>query len=86
MNQDSAITPGVVGWYGPGDGTKRRIAYRGKATGSALRLHYGFDGWREPIDEIDLTPVDENLAVAEISGLGWAFGGRLRRDQWRKVG
>jgi Amidohydrolase/Starch/carbohydrate-binding module (family 53) len=59
----------VVGWYGPRDGTRRWIAYRGKPAGSTLRLHYGFDGWREPIDEIKLEPVDENLAVAEISGL-----------------
>jgi predicted TIM-barrel fold metal-dependent hydrolase len=69
MSQAKAITPGVVGWYGPNEGTRRRIAYYGKRTGSTFRLHYGFDGWREPINEIELEQVDENLAVAEVSGL-----------------
>jgi predicted TIM-barrel fold metal-dependent hydrolase len=69
MDQDRAITPGVVGWYGSKQGDKRRLAYYGRAGGAKLRLHYGFDGWREPINEIELEPVNENLAVAEIGGL-----------------
>ena len=69
MTHDSAIMPGVVSWHGPGAGNKRRVAYRGWQSGSALRLHYGFDGWREPIDEIKFERVNGNLAIAEICGL-----------------
>jgi Tat protein secretion system quality control protein TatD with DNase activity len=68
MAHDSAIMPGGVSWYSQGESTKRLIAYRGQI-GSGLRLRYGFDGWREPIDEIRLDQVNENLAVAEINGL-----------------
>jgi predicted TIM-barrel fold metal-dependent hydrolase len=63
---------GCVKWYG-GEGAKRWLAYTGELTGPRLRLHYGFDGWQEPIQEVALEQVENHLAVAEISGLEGHF-------------
>jgi Tat protein secretion system quality control protein TatD with DNase activity len=45
------------------------LAYRGSLEGRALKLHYGFDGWQEPIQEALLETIEPGLAVAEIGGL-----------------
>jgi len=42
-----------------------RVAYRGPLEGDDLRLHYGFDGWQEPVHETKLEPVEPGLAVSE---------------------
>ena len=42
-----------------------QVAYRGPLEGPDLRLHYGFDGWQEPVQEIKLEPVEPRLAVSE---------------------
>ena len=42
-----------------------RVAYRGPLEGPGLRLHYGFDGWQEPVQEIKLESVEPGLAVTE---------------------
>ncbi|HXG18474.1 MAG TPA: amidohydrolase family protein [Methylomirabilota bacterium] len=42
-----------------------RVAYRGPLSGPNLRLHYGFDGWQEPIDEVKLEPIEPGLAVSD---------------------
>lgn len=45
--------------------TQLRVAYRGPLEGSDLRLHYGFDGWQEPVHETKLEPIESGLAVTE---------------------
>jgi predicted TIM-barrel fold metal-dependent hydrolase len=45
--------------------TQLRVAYRGPLSGRDLRLHYGFDGWQEPVNEIKLEQVEPGLAVTE---------------------
>jgi len=61
--------PGALGalcWYGPAESDgRRRIAYRGRLHGDALRLHYGFDGWKKSGRDTALEPVDAGLAVTE---------------------
>ena len=42
-----------------------RVAYRGPLSGPDLRLHYGFDGWQEPVAEVKLEQVEPGLAVTE---------------------
>ena len=42
-----------------------RVAYRGPLEGPGLRLHYGFDGWQEPVQEIKLERIEPGLAVTE---------------------
>ncbi len=42
-----------------------QVAYRGRLSGSDLRLHYGFDGWQEPADEVKLNVVEPGLAVTD---------------------
>src|SRR5262249_45038195 len=63
---------GAIRWYGA-DGAKRWLAYQGKLRGPELRLHYGFDGWQEPIQEVPLEQVDDHLSIAEIRGLEGHF-------------
>jgi predicted TIM-barrel fold metal-dependent hydrolase len=58
---------GTVSWIGGVGGATRRIEYRGRLRGPGLRLHYGFDGWQEPIQEIALEVAEEGLALAELS-------------------
>src|SRR3989442_5746631 len=46
-------------------GTQLRVAYHGLLSGPDLRLHYGFDGWQEPIQETKLEQVEPSLAMTE---------------------
>lgn len=46
-------------------GPQWQIAYQGPLSGPDLRLHYGFDGWQEPIQEVKLQRVEPGLAVTE---------------------
>jgi amidohydrolase family protein len=59
---------GALRWWQGADGA-RCVEYRGKLDGSNLRLHYGFDGWREPIHEVRLESVGPGLLVAQVSEL-----------------
>ena len=56
-------------WLGRGKSGRKVIAYRGNLSGSHLRVHYGFDGWQEPIQEVRLESIEAGLAVAEIPHL-----------------
>lgn len=47
------------------DGSKGRIVYRGVLSGPDLRLHYGFDGWQEPVQDVKLEEIEPGLAVTE---------------------
>lgn len=54
-------------WAGEPEGAGRHVAYRGPLWEHAgLRLRFGFDGWREPVEEVPLEPVEEGLAVAAL--------------------
>jgi len=57
----------TLDWFqtGQNGSTQYRIAYRGPLSGPDLRLHYGFDGWQEPIQEIALEQLEPGLAVSE---------------------
>ena len=57
----------VIQWIksGQNGSTQLRVAYRGPLEGSDLRLHYGFDGWQEPVHETKLEPVEPGLAMTE---------------------
>jgi hypothetical protein len=43
--------------------------YRGPLSGLGLQLHYGFDGWQEPIGDAEFEVVERGIAVAQVSGL-----------------
>ncbi|NOT53526.1 MAG: amidohydrolase family protein, partial [Deltaproteobacteria bacterium] len=47
------------------DNRQPRVAYRGPLEGNNLRLHYGFDGWQEPVHETRLEPISSGLAMSE---------------------
>ncbi len=57
----------MIQWVksGQNGSTQLRVAYRGPLEGSDLRLHYGFDGWQEPVHETKLEPVEPGLAMTE---------------------
>ena len=55
----------TIGWWEERGGA-RCVAYRGPLKGSDLRLHYGFDGWGEPIRNTRLESIGPNLAVARV--------------------
>ena len=64
----------TIGWQILGQGTSERrvIAYRGdlaKDSSRGLRVHYGFDGWQEPIHEVRLESIEPGVAVAELPEL-----------------
>jgi hypothetical protein len=67
----SVVRRPTIGWQRLGNGTSTRgvIAYRGDLSGSGLRLHYGFDGWQEPIREARLESIAPGLALAELPDL-----------------
>ncbi len=67
----SVMRKPTIGWQELGNGrnTQAVIAYRGHLKGAELRLHYGFDGWHEPVREVRLELLEPGLAVAEISDL-----------------
>ena len=62
----------TISWVrtGPNGGPQLRVAYRGPLSGPNLRLHYGFDGWQEPIQETKLEQVEPGLAMTEPLELG----------------
>jgi hypothetical protein len=64
----SVVRRPVIGWQRLEKGTFARgvIAYRGDLSGAGLRVHYGFDGWQEPIREVRLESIEPGLAVAEL--------------------
>jgi hypothetical protein len=69
-----AVRKPTVGWYRLEHGTSERrvIAYRGelaKDSGAGLRVHYGFDGWQEPIREVRLESIEPGLAIAALPEL-----------------
>jgi predicted TIM-barrel fold metal-dependent hydrolase len=71
------MNPARISWLGgAADSSQRWIAYRGELEGPGLRLHYGFDGWQEPVQEIALETVEPGFSVAEIDRLD----GHLRID------
>jgi len=62
--------PARFSWLGGGaDSSQRWIAYHGELQGTGLRLHYGFDGWQEAIQEIAMEIVEPGFAVAEVDRL-----------------
>ncbi|MGH8972281.1 MAG: amidohydrolase family protein [Acidimicrobiia bacterium] len=63
-------TLGTLSWHDDATGAgarpgRRRVAYRGPLAGTGLRLHYGFDGWKEDAADAELTEVEPGLAVSE---------------------
>ncbi len=50
--------------------TSVHVVYQGRLSGPDLRLHYGFDGWQEPVQEVNLKPVKSGLATIEPIELG----------------
>jgi hypothetical protein len=53
------------------DGTTHvQLAYRGTLSGSEVRLHYGFDGWQDPLAEVKLEEIAPGLFVTEPLALG----------------
>jgi hypothetical protein len=45
--------------------TTAHVVYQGPLSGSDLRLHYGFDGWQEPINEVKLEPAEFGFITCE---------------------
>jgi predicted TIM-barrel fold metal-dependent hydrolase len=76
----------TIGWQILGRGTSERrvIAYRGdlaKDSSRSLRVHYGFDGWQEPIREVRLESIEPGVAVAELPELNATDrGGHIALD------
>jgi Amidohydrolase/Starch/carbohydrate-binding module (family 53) len=66
MKQNVVRGP-TIGWRWLGRETCGRsvIAYRGDLSSAQLRVHFGFDGWQGPIQEVRLESVEPGLAVAE---------------------
>ena len=62
------VAVGSLGWWHEASGA-RYLSYRGALSGSKLRLHYGFDGWREPIREVRLESAGSDLVVAQVPEL-----------------
>jgi hypothetical protein len=65
MRQASEEAAGSLGWWRDADGA-RYVSYRGALSGSKLKLHFGFDGWREPIQEVWLESAGPDRAVARV--------------------
>jgi hypothetical protein len=63
-----ATVAGTVGWW-KDEGGSRYVIYRGALDGSNLKLHYGFDGWREPIHEAQLQSAGPDLMIAQVDEL-----------------
>ena len=47
-----------------GRNTSAHVVYRGRLSGPNLWLHYGFDGWQEPIQEIRLESIGSGLVTS----------------------
>jgi hypothetical protein len=56
----------TIDWFQTGENgsPQYRVAYRGPLSGPGLQLHYGFDGWQEPVHEIALEELEPGLAVS----------------------
>jgi predicted TIM-barrel fold metal-dependent hydrolase len=57
---DPARYQPTVGWADgsdPATGTAQ-VVYRGPLDGGPIRMRYSFDGWVEPVEEIELEPID----------------------------
>jgi len=69
--KESVVRRPTIGWQRSGNGTSRQsvVEYRGGIAGPGLRLHYGFDGWQEPIREARLESIEPGLAIAELPDL-----------------
>jgi Amidohydrolase len=65
MTQAGEGTVGPLGWWRDADGA-RCVSYSGALSGSKLKLHFGFDGWREPIREVRLESDGPDRAVARM--------------------
>ena len=65
MMQAGEAAAGSLGWWQDTDG-ERYVSYRGALSGSKLKLHFGFDGWREPIQEVRLESAGPDRAVAQV--------------------
>ena len=48
----------------PSRDTSAHVVYRGRLSGPNLWLHYGFDGWQEPIQELRLESIDSGLVTS----------------------
>lgn len=57
----------IISWLAGEDESRaqRRVMYRGPLSGPDLRLHYGFDGWHEPIREVPFEQVEPGVALTE---------------------
>jgi hypothetical protein len=49
----------------PAGKTSAHVVYQGRLSGPDLRLRYGFDGWREPVQEVKLESVEAGLVTRE---------------------
>ena len=76
---------GTVGWW-QDEGGARYVAYRGTLSGSNLKLHYGFDGWRERIHEARLESAGPDLIDRSGRRTRPTSRARLRRDRWTALG
>lgn len=56
----------VISWLksGQNGNTQWQVAYRGPLSGPSLRLHYGFDAWQEPVQEVTLEEIEPGCAVS----------------------
>ncbi len=78
----AAAPPGPLAWA-EAQPRGRRIVYRGRLAGQPrLRLHFGFDGWQQPIREVAFETDQAGRAVAELP----APDGRLVVDCVVKTG
>src|SRR3989442_1724639 len=65
---------------------RRQVVYRGPLSGPVLQLHYGFDGWQEPICDVDFEVVERGVAVAQISGLAGHVSLEMRDHRRQRMG
>jgi Starch/carbohydrate-binding module (family 53) len=65
MLRGEVAAVGPLEWWQEAGGA-RYVSYRGTLNGSRLRLHYGFDGWREPIREVRLESAGPDLSIAQV--------------------
>lgn len=57
----------MIHWMksGQNGNVQLQVVYRGPLEGNDLRLHYGFDGWQEPVHETKLETIEPGFAVSE---------------------
>ncbi|MCS6926124.1 MAG: amidohydrolase family protein [Candidatus Binatia bacterium] len=66
MNTRAPQKQATVDWLKSEENGKRewQVVYRGPLSGPSLRLHYGFDAWQEPIQEVALEEIAPGCAVS----------------------